>query len=586
MTDETARTAVITMMRRREFPAAWSGLKTIEPQLGRDTVHFLLLNDDRDPDLEAALASRPNTQVITPGRNLGVAVGRNTLIAAALEWGASTIFSLDDDLLVPSDYLRRIKSWITDRQRAGERVGIVAPAVLDFHAVAEQSFSAEEIDRAEQGLLDEFLDTDSLRELLRSAWPEDIPLDAMYHAGIRNWRHHYLENYRLRPTQVRSLFRSSRGIPDTEPGVTELRLDPVTRRSILEGSDEGLPIDTAAGGASVYTAELLREIGGIDEAFSPFGYEDSDFAIRSVQSGFTNYSLPSEILLHDLDSRQKTRSPAVVLHSQGRARGLIGRKHLPHGDRLLALAETAALAPLQAVDLVRATAGTFPSPIGGAIGAAATYLAGFTEGLFAAPSEPVYGNGSQDARYLEIPHEMKRRFTTTYGTWTGSPTSGLPTSFLVDIDVAWSWDPGSGTMRLTHAIADAPGQFRIKVAGELLGVGKRDEAGNADPFSIQVREASVTVEDWGFLSSAQETAAWFRDERTPGYVKRLLRRPRSELARMAQWFLSQSDRPARLDFSIAPERPVSVAELFEAPPNLHLDRKLHLRAMVSEIAYY
>ncbi|MDJ0954263.1 MAG: galactosyltransferase-related protein [Acidimicrobiia bacterium] len=586
MTGETTRTAVITMIRRLEFPAAWSGLRTIEPQLGRDTSHFLLLNDDRDADLEAALASRPHTQVITPGRNLGVAAGRNTLIAAALDWGANTIFSLDDDLLVPSDYLSRIESWIAERQRAGDRVGIVAPAVLDFHAVAEQALSAGEISRAEQGLLDAFLDTDSLRDLLRTAWPDDIPLDAMYHAGIREWRHHYLENYRLRPSQVRSLFRNSRGIADTEPGVTELRLDPATRRSILEGRGEGLPIDTAAGGASVYTAELLEEIGGIDEAFSPFGYEDSDFAIRAVEAGFTNYSLPSEILLHDLDSRQKTRSPAVILHSQGRARGLIGRKHLPKGDRVLALAETAALAPLQAVDLVRATAGTFPSAVGGAIGAAATYLAGFTEGLFAAPAEPAYGDRSRDTGYLEIPHEVKRRFTTTYGAWTGSPISGLPTSFLVDIDVAWSWDPESRTMTLTRVVADAPGQFRIQLAGELVGVGKRDEAGNADPFSIQVRGASLTVEDWGYLRAVQETAAWFRNERTAGYVSRLLRPPRTELARMARWFLSQREKPARFEFSISPQRPVSVAELFEAPPNLHLDRKLDLRAMVSEIAYY
>jgi GT2 family glycosyltransferase len=580
------KAAVITMIRQLEFPAAWSSLNTIEPQLGPDTVHFLLLNNERDAELEARLRERPHTRLITPGHNLGVAVGRNALIRAALEWGAETIFSLDDDLLVPADYIVRIRRWIDERKRSGERIGIVAPAVLDFHAAARQIMSLEETEQAESGRFESFIDTETLQTRLREAWSEDVPLDAVYHAGIRNWRHHYLEMYRLRATQIRSLFYGSRGVQDPDLGISELRLDPNIRKAIVAGDSAALRIDTAAGGACAYTADLLEEIGGIDEAFSPFGYEDSDFAIRSVKAGFSNYSLPNEVLLHDLDSRQKTRSPAVVLHSQGRARGLIGRKHLPESDRVVVLAETAALAAIQAVDLVGATSGAFPSPVGGAIGAAVAYLSGLAEGLFTAPSEAAFSNAPRQTDYLTLPTDFKRRFSKRFRTWHGTPAGGLPSSFLVDFDIAWSWDRDRGRLRLTRLQADAPGLFRIQATAEILGIGTRDASGNADPLSSSLAGARLVVEDWGFLRAAQTTAAWFRNERTTGYLAPLLRRPVSQLARSLQWFLSFRDTPARFDMSIDPPTPISVGDLLTLPPSMEFKRSIGFRAMVSEIAYY
>ena len=586
MTTKADKAAVITMIRRVEFPAAWSSLETIEPQLGPNTVQFVLLNDVRDPDLETALEARTHTRVIAPGHNLGVAVGRNKLIEAALDWGADTILSLDDDLLVPSDYVARIQSWIGERARLGERVGIVAPAVLDFHAAARMILSPEATTDAEKGRLKTFFDTDTMRQKLREAWPDGVPVDAIYHAGIRDWKSHYLENYRMRAAQVRALFHNSRGVAIKDPGLIELRLDPATGRSIVDGDGEGLPIDTAPGGACAYTTELLHEIGGIDESFSPFGYEDSDFAIRAVKAGFTNYFLPNEILLHDLDSRQKTRSPAVLLHSQGRARGLIGRKHLPRGEREAALAETIALAPLQAVDLVGATSGTFPSLVGGAIGAMVVYLAGLAEGLFSVPQEAEFGTGTRHIDYTAIPAEFKRRFTARFRTWPGTPAAGLPTSFLVDFDVAWSWHADDGTLELIRLTADAPGMIRVELEAVILGVGLRDSDGNADPMSVKLKSARLAVEDWGLLRAVQTTVAWFRNERTSGYLTPLLRDPNSRLAQQTAWFLSLRDTPARMEVSIRPPNPISVADLFSLPPGVKLSRSLGLDAMVSEITYY
>lgn len=42
------RVGVITMVRRAEFPSAWSSLDSVLPQLGPRVHHFILLNNRRD----------------------------------------------------------------------------------------------------------------------------------------------------------------------------------------------------------------------------------------------------------------------------------------------------------------------------------------------------------------------------------------------------------------------------------------------------------------------------------------------------------------------------------------------------------
>ena len=559
------KTAAITMLRCAEFPAAWSSLATVDPQLGDSVHHFLLLNDERDADLEAQLEARPHTTLLTPGRNLGVAVGRNELIKAALGWGAEVLISLDDDLLVPNDFIANVTAFISEQHDAGTKVGIVAPAILDFHAVAERTMTAAEIAAAETGQLKSFWDTAELRRRISEVWPDDLPVEAIYHAGIREWRYHYLESYRSRAARIRTIFMNVRGIRERKPAANEMRLIPAVREDILKGGGEHSRIDTAAGGACVYTSELLGEIGGLDEAFSPFGYEDSDFSIRALKGGFQNLSLTNEILLHDLDSRQKTRSPAILLHTQGRARALIARKHIPQDERARAMAEIVALAPLQAVDLVGATGGRFPSRTGGIIGSVVAYLGGFIEGLFATPHEPDVAESGRTHSHPDIPHRMERNLTVKHRSWSGTPTSGLPHDQVFDVMISYNWDPKKTRFTLHHLDVDAPGLVRIRLAGEIEQVGIRDPQGNPNPLACRLNWASIEVEDWGFLHRLQTTAAWFRKERSVGYFAPLLRSPSTRTARSIREFLSLRAAPARLSIEIDPEQPISVDALY--PPH-------------------
>ncbi len=584
LTRETS-VAIITMVRKAEFPAAWSSLRTVESQLNSTTRHFLLLNDARDSHLESQLAARRHTELITPGANLGVAAGRNRLIAAALDWGAATIISLDDDLLVPSDYIDRITEWLAARAAEGSRVGVVAPVVLDFHALADKSMTPEAISRAEAGQIDESFDTAELRDQVRTAWKDDIPPSAVYHAGIRDWQRHYLGRYRGKANALHRLYTNSRGNRNPEEKATELRLDRATRRAIL---DEGgaLAVDALPGGACTYTSELLQAIGGIDEAFSPFGFEDSDFAIRAKAAGFSNYILPSEIVLHDLDARAKQRPPAIINYGQGRARALIARKHLPPRHRMRVIAENTALAPMQAFELSRSVAGRKTWIAAEIVASTVPYLAGLVEGLMTEPSEPDFGGFSQIREYPEFPERMERQKTFTLRSWENSPADGLPAAFPVDMGISYSWDAERGLFRLARLTLDSPGQFRIALKAELHGIGQRDSSGNPDLEACALHHAEIQIEDWGFLRRFETTVAWFRRERTTGYLARLLAKPASEAAHAFWWFLSLRDVPARLDITVSPQTPIHMTEFDAETTSVNLQRRLGLSAIVNQTVRY
>ena len=121
--------------------------------------------------------------LLTAGKNLGVARGRNQLLEAALEWGADLVVSLDDDLLVPSDYIANLSAWVAGQLAVGIRIGVVAPVVIDFHALTKHTMAPEAVDLAERGELSHFPTTDELRAQLRSTWPDDIPVEAIITLG-------------------------------------------------------------------------------------------------------------------------------------------------------------------------------------------------------------------------------------------------------------------------------------------------------------------------------------------------------------------------------------------------------------------
>ena len=322
------RIAVITLVQNRDFPAAWSAVHNLDPQLSDSRVRFVLINDSIERGIEDRLKNRPHTEVLVPGRNVGVARGRNLLIQRAREWGADLIVTLDDDLLAPSEYLELVSSAMD----ANEKIAIATPVLLDYHKVAERIHSPDEVRAIETGDTRSRAHTSTQAEIL-SAWrglDETAGFEAVHHMGIRDWERHYFAP--LGPTArkigaaiAEVVDASSTDLSDRSP--TEIREDPTLVESIRSGRN-GAPIliDSAPGGTTIYRASVFANVGLLEAAFSPFGYEDADICIRAKKEGLTAGLFPSLPLLHDLQSRYKQRDPLVAASTRAKARALLIRR--------------------------------------------------------------------------------------------------------------------------------------------------------------------------------------------------------------------------------------------------------------------
>lgn len=62
--------------------------------------------------------------------------------------------------------------------------------------------------------------------------------------------------------------------------------------------DDRVPVTCSGGGVLVRRAVFDR-VGGFDEAFNPYGWEDLDFALRATKAGFAIRLAPAAVIYHE-----------------------------------------------------------------------------------------------------------------------------------------------------------------------------------------------------------------------------------------------------------------------------------------------
>lgn len=307
--DESAlRIAVITMVQASGLPHSVVTFDTLAPQLDRNRHHLVHVNDRRD--VADRLPQHRWRFFETDGENLGVAGGRNALLHRATDH-YDLVVSLDDDILVPSDYLDRIEVvWRSAAEQGdkNDKIGFICPALLDFDGAKEILYSDVEIESLLAGGAVRSRSTAELRRVLNRRF-DHLPDGVVFHMGVRNWRHSYL------------------GVAkDADAGENLVAKVPEALDSVLRGG-ELLPVETVPGGVAVYSTEMLREIGPTEPAFSPFGFEDSEHSIRALRFGYQNFASTELLLTHDFQGRNVSRDPAIIAETRGRMMVLLQRAH-------------------------------------------------------------------------------------------------------------------------------------------------------------------------------------------------------------------------------------------------------------------
>ncbi len=325
--------AIITMVQAADLPHALSSLASAARARRSGDLHLVLLNDEPDDALIKKLEAASGGEVLSAPRNLGVAGGRNRLIREAIRRGAEFVASIDDDILVPPDFIEILNAEYATLAAQGENPGILTPATLDYHSIGETLYSSEAAEKIGKGEPVDTPQTAAIRAMLGAGGKRRAR--DIYHMGIADWRGAYF--YSGTPGDHAIQRAYSVEPPRLSGAEAHLRHSKHAWSWIIEG-DSPKPIDTAPGGICFYATALADEIGFHDESFNPFGFEDADFALRARKSGRQHYCAPRAIAIHDIAARLSERPVAVLRASQGKMAGAFVRKHAQDHEAAAAFA--------------------------------------------------------------------------------------------------------------------------------------------------------------------------------------------------------------------------------------------------------
>lgn len=303
------QTAVYVLYQRPEFSKASCFLTQVAPFLGADVRLYLLINDEdcgRIRDVATSLS--PHIHVITAGRNLGVAGGRNYLVRQAISDGAEFLVACDTDILFEPDYFRRLAAAYAELRTTDPEVGLVQPILFNGPDV-RSCFDALQSADDWSSLKDRLQGDISLLQLfwprIRDSLGEKAALKSIMHTGMSNiWRAHFgdpVGDGSGAPEQDSTFVETYR------TRASSLRNDHAVLAKVMA---EGRPvrIGTTAGGISAFHKTVFEKSGGYDEIFNPFGYEDSEFGFRTLTTGFHHYLIPGCSAIHDLFISGQNRS--------------------------------------------------------------------------------------------------------------------------------------------------------------------------------------------------------------------------------------------------------------------------------------
>jgi 6-hydroxymethylpterin diphosphokinase MptE-like len=344
------KTAVYVLYQRHEFDQFRAFFAQIRPALGKDLEVHVLINDEDCTQLRSLAKRKKHLHVHCENRNIGVAGGRNYLIAKARATGAEFLVSCDTDILFSRDYFTRLRDGYMALQASDPDLGYVQPILLNGPSV---------LDCFEQMQVQSWTELAERLEKKSTDWPKDLwqpvkaklgeekAVTAIFHTGVSNlWRAHF--DAPLNPKGY---------VPGTSQAFADrfgttyptLRSEPGQLAEIIA---KGAPVRimSPAGGVTAFHVRAMDRSGTYNDLFNPFAFEDSELGFRSTMSGLNNYLLPDVFAIHDIFLGDNNRS-AMYQARIGVLRGAeIAGSHLSEQDTNYALTQSLLKAPLHMME--------------------------------------------------------------------------------------------------------------------------------------------------------------------------------------------------------------------------------------------
>jgi len=290
-------------------------LRNIEPGV---TIS-ILVNGGASAGIRELAARHDCLRCYESATNLGVAGGRNFLLNTAECRAADIVMILDNDVIPPPDYVRRLCAFLLARPDAG----VVGAIAADAKALSGPTTVAE----ARDGLAG--LDSADIRRRVL----EDFDTAKIFHMGVmKDFRYAY---FSILPKclqvfgylKVFALLRLLFGI---HVDINPLLKHNALHLKLLRDGAPCLEVSNVAGCSQAFRRELVDRIGLLDDRFSPYGMEDAEFCIRAIGAGRRNWVDTHTWLIHGTDDRHAARPALPSLINLYRCRTILAATLFPN----------------------------------------------------------------------------------------------------------------------------------------------------------------------------------------------------------------------------------------------------------------
>lgn len=294
--------AVLLMFMPAEEKATIAAIRSVLAQLTSTDRIVLLCNGGLGNALVEQMRGHALVSCYEVRDNLGVAGGRNYLFQTTEAQEADLIYVIDNDLVVPSDYLDVMERFLA----AQSGVAIAGPVILNFGYLA-----------ARHPILNGFVNSTSPTApspVVTNAGLRDWALAtrdaaAIYHLGTNtHWRSTYFDDAQT----VDGIVSASSGLLQGDFKQSNSR-NPRILNLLFDGQSELIETTNVGGGALIIRRSLLDEIGLLSDLFSPYGYEDVDFSLRAIHAGYRNVIDARTFILHGTDDRHSVRATSAQI---------------------------------------------------------------------------------------------------------------------------------------------------------------------------------------------------------------------------------------------------------------------------------
>ena len=280
------KVAVYTLYQSHERSKVNVFIRNLKSELGENTQLFVLNNGLYDRGIvEHCHEESEFIEVLCENRNLGVASGRNFLLKEMINRDYDLFISLDNDIIIPNDYVQNIVSAYKTLKKKYHNLGIMQPVLLDGPIFREETVHKY----FDASTWDELSDREcsitaiNLKDLLTNRFRDGM----FYHIGVTNVLNAHFGGV------IDESIHAELGSALTD----HWRYSDLT---VLEAIESGtyLPIQTAAGGVTVIDKDVAKEYK-YSKKFDPFLYEDSELGFRLALDGKKNFLLTNSYCVHD-----------------------------------------------------------------------------------------------------------------------------------------------------------------------------------------------------------------------------------------------------------------------------------------------